>query len=83
MAKKRTIKGPGAADFLTAPGGIDFPETDPSKGTAQLREPGLVDDPLEFEPQLDPPDEVLERERTIDLSTTDLPTAKDTKDTKS
>jgi hypothetical protein len=32
--KKLKISGPGAADFLTAPGGIDFPETDPSKGSA-------------------------------------------------
>jgi hypothetical protein len=79
VAKKRTIKGPGAADFLAAPGGIDFPETDPSKGTAQLRERGLVDDPADLEPQLDPPDEVLERERTIDLSTTDHSRTKDTK----
>jgi hypothetical protein len=34
-SKKLRISGPGAADFLTAPGGIDFPETDPSKGAAQ------------------------------------------------
>jgi hypothetical protein len=33
--KKLKISGPGAADFLTAPGGIDFPETEPTKGTAQ------------------------------------------------
>jgi hypothetical protein len=77
VANKRTISGPGAADFLTATGGTDFPETDPAKGTAQLRDKGLVDDPRNFEPELEPPDEALERERTIDLSTT-----KDAKDTK-
>ena len=43
--KKMKIGGPGAADFLTAPGGIDFPETEPTKGTAQAtRGEGLVDD---------------------------------------
>lgn len=36
--RKRKISGPGAADFITAQGGIDFPETGVSKGTGQLRD---------------------------------------------
>lgn len=35
---KRTISGPGAADFIAAQGGIDFPEDAPDKGTGQLRD---------------------------------------------
>src|SRR4051812_24633572 len=35
VTKKFRITGPGAADFLTAQGGVDFPETDTSKGMAQ------------------------------------------------
>jgi hypothetical protein len=64
--KKLKISGPGAADFLTAPGGIDFPETDPSKGSSQAtRREGLVDDPDALEPDLEPPDPALEREREV------------------
>lgn len=64
--KKLKISGPGAADFLTAPGGIDFPETEPSKGTAQAtRGEGLVDDTDALEPDLEPPDPATEREREI------------------
>ena len=66
MRKKLKISGPGAADFLTAPGGIDFPETDPSKGSAQAtRGDSLLDDPEALEPDLEPPDPALEREREI------------------
>jgi hypothetical protein len=64
--KKLKISGPGASDFLTAPGGIDFPETEPSKGTAQAtRGEGLVDDPDALEPDLEPPDPAVEREREV------------------
>jgi len=35
---KRTISGPGAADFIGAQGGIDFPEDAADKGTGQLRD---------------------------------------------
>ena len=64
--KKMKISGPGAADFLTAPGGIDFPETEPTKGTAQAtRGEGLVDDVEALEPALEPPDPATEREREI------------------
>lgn len=66
MPKKLKINGPGAADFLTAPGGIDSPETEPSKGASQAtRGEGLTDDPAALEPDLDPPDLALEREREI------------------
>lgn len=30
--KRREISGPGASDFLAAPGGLDLPESDPAKG---------------------------------------------------
>jgi hypothetical protein len=60
------ISGPGAADFLAAPGGIDFPETDPSKGSSQAtRGEGLVDDVDALEPDLEAPDPALEREREV------------------
>ena len=66
MPKKLKISGPGAADFLTAPGGIDTPETDPSKGSAQAtRVEGLTDDPEALEPDLEAPDPATEREREI------------------
>jgi len=57
VAKKRTISGPGAADFLTAQGGIDFPETEPSKGTGITRDEGIANDTAQLEPKLDPEDE--------------------------
>ena len=63
--KKMKISGPGAADFLTAPGGIDFPETEPTKGTQATRGEGLVDEADELEPALEPPDPATEREREI------------------
>jgi hypothetical protein len=64
--KKMKISGPGAADFLTAPGGIDFPETEPTKGTAQAtRGEGLADDPNALEPDLEAPDPATEREREV------------------
>jgi hypothetical protein len=60
------INGPGAADFLTAPGGIDFPETDPSKGSGEAtRGEGLVDDADALEPDLEPLDPALERVREV------------------
>jgi hypothetical protein len=66
MRKKMKISGPGAADFLTAPGGIDFPETDASKGSGQAtRGDGLTDDAQALEPDLDAPDPALEREREV------------------
>ena len=66
MPKKLKISGPGAADFLTAPGGIDFPETDPAKGSGQAtRGEALTDDAQALEPDLEAPDPVTERERDV------------------
>ena len=62
MPKKFRITGPGAADFLTAAGGTDFPETDPSKGTSQTRDEPVVDEAT-LEPDLDAPDPTVTRER--------------------
>jgi hypothetical protein len=66
MPKKLKISGPGAADFLTAPGGTDLPETDASKGTAQAnRGEGVIDNAEGLEPDLDAPDPALQREREV------------------
>jgi hypothetical protein len=66
MPKKLKISGPGAADFLTASGGTDFPETDASKGTAQAnRGEGLLDTAEELEPDLEAPDPARQRERDV------------------
>ena len=56
VAKKFKISGPGAADFLTAPGGLDLPENDPSKGMTQTREESIVSDAEQLEPDLEAPD---------------------------
>jgi hypothetical protein len=56
VAKKFKISGPGAADFLATPGGLDLPETDPSKGMTQTREEGILSDVEQLEPDLEPPD---------------------------
>jgi hypothetical protein len=77
--KKFKISGPGAADFLAAPGGLDLPETDSSKGMGQTREDGLVNDPTRLEPDLEPEDPATARERTLDAGS---PT-KNAKDRKS
>ena len=63
-APKRTgreISGPGAADFIAAPGGLDMPENDPAKGTGSLRGEGLVDRERLY-PHLDEPSPTSERE---------------------
>lgn len=49
-ARKFTISGPGAADFLTSPGGLDRPESDEA----------LTDDPRRFEPRTAPTDDVTD-----------------------
>jgi hypothetical protein len=56
VAKKFKIRGPGAADFLGTPGGLDLPDTDSSKGMTQTREEGIVNDVDRLEPDLEPPD---------------------------
>src|SRR5438876_3953985 len=49
-----SISGPGAADFLTSPGGLDVPESG-AKGMAQTRDPGLVAEKKRtFAPRLGP-----------------------------
>ena len=66
MTKKLRISGPGAADFLTAPGGVDFPETDPSKGASQANQgEGVINDATTLEPALDSPDPAVTRERGV------------------
>ena len=57
----REISGPGAADFIASPGGLDMPENDPSKGTGALRGEGLVDRER-LVPNLDEPDPTSERQ---------------------
>ena len=57
----REISGPGAADFIASPGGLDMPENDSSKGTGSLRGEGLVDRER-LVPNLDEPDAASERE---------------------
>jgi hypothetical protein len=64
MPKKFKISGPGAADFLTAEGGTDFPETDRSKGTSQTHGEQIVDETT-VEPDLDAPDPAVTRERGV------------------
>ena len=66
MADKQfRISGPGAADFLTSEGGIDFPETDPAKGMAQTRNEGVINDETTLEPDLEAPDPDATREQSI------------------
>ena len=62
--KRFKISGPGAADFLTSEGGVDFPETDPSKGMTQTREDGVLNNAAELEPDLEAPDPSTQREKT-------------------
>ena len=56
---KRRISGPGAADFVSAPGGEDIPGVSPSKGTSELREESDLLSAKnvvpELEPEADPP----------------------------
>jgi hypothetical protein len=66
MSKKFEITGPGAADFLTSQGGLDRPETDPSKGMTQTRDDGVVvNDADTLVPNLDAPDPAVTRERGV------------------
>ena len=56
------ISGPGAADFLTAQGGLDTPESG-GKGMAQTRGEGPLDDPQRLVPRLAPDTEAFPGER--------------------
>lgn len=51
--QKRRISGPGASDFLTAPGGEDLPGVSPSKGETDLKADAPLTDPKNLEPELD------------------------------
>ena len=50
--RKRRISGPGAADFLTAPGGEDLPGVSPSKGETETAGDAPLTDPRNLEPDL-------------------------------
>jgi hypothetical protein len=50
--QKRRISGPGAADFLTAPGGEDIPGMRPSKGETEVYKEAPLTDPQNLEPDL-------------------------------
>jgi hypothetical protein len=59
------VSGPGAADFLTAQGGLDRPESG-GKGMGQARGEGLLDDPHRLVPRVGPDTEAYPGERTPD-----------------
>ena len=63
---KHTITGPGAADFLTAPGGEDLPGFSPNKGTTETREESHFTDPKNLVPRLGPDTEAYPGERKPD-----------------
>jgi len=53
MAKrKRPISGPGASDFLTAPGGEDIPGISASKGETEVYSEAPMTDARNLEPDL-------------------------------
>ena len=56
------VSGPGAADFLTAPGGLDRPESG-TKGMAQTREEGPLSDARRLAPRPGPDTEAFPGER--------------------
>lgn len=56
-----TISGPGAADLLTAQGGLDRPETDPDKGSGSRGELSVT--PLVEGKRLAPDLEVPENQK--------------------
>jgi hypothetical protein len=58
-----SISGEGAADFLTASGGLDLPETGVGKGMGQTRDEGILSDPRRLTPRLGPDDEAMPGER--------------------
>ena len=60
-SKGREISGPGAADFLTAPGGLDRPETSRDKGAEQTDDETLTSDARRLVPNLDPAGEHSEK----------------------
>ena len=61
--RKRTISGPGAADFLTSTGGEDRPESSPSKGMGSTRDEADLTNPRNLVPDLGPDNEAEPGER--------------------
>ena len=60
-----TVSGPGAADFIAAPGGLDTPEAG-GKGMAQLNDDGPLSDARRLAPRLGPDTEAFPGERQPD-----------------
>jgi hypothetical protein len=58
---KRTISGPGAADFIASPGGLDTPDSDAAQGTRAASEEGSLTDARRLTPDLDEPSATTER----------------------
>ena len=58
---RRVITGPGAADFLTASGGLDGPDDDPATG-ARVAEDNPFTGARRLTPDLDQPSPTTERE---------------------
>lgn len=50
--RKRRISGPGAADFVAAPGGEDIPGVSPSKGETERAGESTWTDPHNLEPDV-------------------------------
>ena len=61
--QKRTISGPGAADFLASGSGEDRPGTSPNKGMSATRGESSITDPRNLEPGLIPEGDALPDER--------------------
>lgn len=57
------VTGPGAADLLTAAGGMDRPESGPGKGMGQTRGEGVTSDAKRLTPRLGPDTEAYPGER--------------------
>src|SRR5687767_10467070 len=62
--RKFTVTGPGASDFLTAPGGEDLPETSTSKGAGTRRDESDLTNPRNLIPRPGPDTEAEPGERT-------------------
>ena len=51
-SRKRRISGPGAADFIAAPGGEDIPGVSASKGETEVDKDAPLTDARNLEPDL-------------------------------
>jgi hypothetical protein len=65
-SRSRAISGPGAADFLAAPGGEDLPGSSPGKGMSNTREERDAMNPRNLVPRLGPDTEAHPGERQPD-----------------